>query len=87
MKSFRHNGTAYTVRKLETGEYRAAYRDPRTGALVSVTHKLQRIAVACIKSHIEELWMNINSVLNGFRHIGRTMVGMKNLTIVTSSCF
>ena len=52
MTSHKHNGIAFTVRKLD-GEFRAAYRDCR-GNLVDVTSRLRRVAVACIKSHIDD---------------------------------
>lgn len=48
-----HNNTAYTVTKTEDGQFRAAFKDSQ-GNLVTVTHKLRRVAVACIKSHIED---------------------------------
>lgn len=53
MTSDKHNGTAYTVRKTESGQFVAAYRTA-SGCVVSVTHKLRRVAVACIKSHIDD---------------------------------
>ena len=52
MQSKKHNGIAYTIRKLETGLFSAVARI--NGQRVEVQHELKRVAEACIKSHIED---------------------------------
>jgi putative aminopeptidase FrvX len=52
MQSYSHNGTAYTVQKVD-GMFQAAYRDA-WGNVVVVKNKLKRVAVASIKAHIDD---------------------------------
>jgi hypothetical protein len=53
MTSHEHCSIAYTIRKASDGTFIAAFRD-RNGCFVTVSHKLRRVAVACIKGHIED---------------------------------
>lgn len=52
MISSKHNGTVYTVRKLENGEFSACAFIG--GVKVVVVNEKRRVAVASIRAHIDD---------------------------------
>jgi DNA-directed RNA polymerase alpha subunit len=52
MTSSKHNGTVYTIRKLDNGQFSACAFI--AGVKVVVVNELRRIAVASIKAHIDD---------------------------------